>query len=204
MYAFILKHILTLLKKSYSLFFKNVGWHLAMKDPETIVSKCEEKYRELQTSVWVDFMVSQQFIATRSILKKENANNQTFNGNDQIETKNLKNLLSEKTSTNAHNSTRHEDNRVGSQIVPIGNEFQWDRLSTCESGSPFGIGSTTIGLQKHEKNDNEKQIGSSYGSSCNDSSLSNSCQTKRWDWIVTMNTSTCERAPEKLYMFEIN
>jgi len=147
-----------------------------MKDPETIVSKCEVEYRELQTSVWADFIDNQPFLSTRLILKKEDTNSY-----DQIGTKKSRNLQNEQMSTNTKNSVIQEGSEFGLQGALIDEELQRDSILACESGSLCGTGFIIVEVQNREKNDNEERIGSRCSSSCSNSSLSSNSLTKRRD-----------------------
>lgn len=164
------------------------------------MSKCKEEHHELQTSIWIDFIDNLPSIATRLILKKEDARDPTFrtiHSSDQIGTKNSRNLLSEQTLTNAHDS-RHEGSRIGSRVVLTSEELR-DPSLICENGSSCGVNSTLVVFENHGKNGNEGQIGSRCGSSCSNNSMSSNSQTERRDWIGIVGI-THEKSLEKRYM----
>jgi hypothetical protein len=82
------------------------GWQSGLKDPETVIGSCEEDHPELQTSKWIDFMDSLSSIINKLDFGKEDARDHVLrilDSNDQIGTKNFRNLLDDQRSTNIHN-----------------------------------------------------------------------------------------------------
>lgn len=178
------------------------GWKLGLEDPETIVGNCEEERHELQTSKWIDFL--NNLPSSKLNFQKEDICDsmlKTSNNNDQIGTKNSRNLLDEQRSTNVQKNN-HESSGQSFQAILSSEEIQGPSL-TCESESPFNVCiipiGPTLGLQSHGKGDNEGRIGSRCGSSCSDSSMSSNSQAERRDWTGTINTIH-ERSQEKRYM----
>jgi hypothetical protein len=177
------------------------GWQSGLKDPETVIGSCEEDHPELQTSKWIDFMDSLSSIINKLDFGKEDARDHVLrilDSNDQIGTKNFRNLLDDQRSTNIHN-IRQEGSGQGSQAVLCSKELLNPCLS-CESVSPSSVGSTPTRfvsrLHNHGKGNNEGQIGSRCGSSCSDSSMNSNSRIERQDWTSTTN-ATHERPQEK-------
>ena len=180
------------------------GWQSGLKDPETVIGSCEEDHPELQTSKWIDFMDSLSSTINRLDFGKEDACDHVLkilDSNDQIGTKNFRNLLDDQRSTNILNS-RQEGSGQGYQVV-LSNKELLNPCLSYESVSPSSVGSTPTGfvsgLHKHGKGNNEGQIGSRCGSSCSDSSMNSNSRIERQDWISTTN-ATHERPQEHRYL----